>query len=204
MRGALAIFTKTPELSPVKTRLARDVGADAALNFFSWCIRQVGKTAEQAADYKGNIDVFWAIAEKEGLNHERWTSSPFKRIWSGEGCFGTQMHHVSNQLIEEGYDYVIITGTDIPDLTPSLIKEAADYLEQNPGSCVVGPTEDGSAYLYGSNMKTAQKPWVQNDYQAFGSWKDLTSKLGFENIMVLPMLTGIKESGDLEKIKGAI
>ncbi len=204
MRGALAIFTKTPELSPVKTRLARDVGEEVAKNFFSWSVGQVANTATQASDSKEDLDVFWAIAEEDGVNHERWENSPFKKIWSGEGCLGTQMHRVTNSLLDEGYDYVLLTGTDIPDLTPSLIVDAADYLEGNDDACAIGPTGDGGFYLYGSNVKTEKPAWTEHNYKAPDSWKTLTSDLGFDDIMILPALTDVDEASDLEKIKGAI
>lgn len=204
MRGALAIFTKTPELTPVKTRLARDVGEEVARNFFSWSVRQVANTASQAANAKGNLDILWAIAEKDGVTHERWENSSFTKIWSGEGCLGTQMNYISNKLLDEGYDYVLLTGTDIPDLTPSLILQAAKYLESTSEACAIGPCGDGGFYLYGSNRKSEKMPWVCNDYKAPDSWQKLTSDLGFENMTILPSLVDVDEASDLEKIKGAI
>lgn len=200
----LPFFTKTPELTPVKTRLARDVGEEVARNFFSWSVKHIANTAAQVAKSKGDLDVFWAIAEEDGVSHARWKQSPFKKIWSGEGCLGTQMHSVSNKLLDEGYDYILLTGTDIPDLTPSLIMNAVNYLENTPESCAIGPCEDGGFYLYGSNQKTQQTPWRCNDYKAPDSWKELTSELGFDNIMVLPSLVDVDRASDLDKLKTAI
>ena len=34
MATALAIFVKTPELSPVKTRLAKDIGKESAIRLY--------------------------------------------------------------------------------------------------------------------------------------------------------------------------
>jgi len=38
---AIAIFVKTPEFSPVKTRLAASIGKDAAIQVYEYCLKIV-------------------------------------------------------------------------------------------------------------------------------------------------------------------
>ena len=59
MSIALAIFVKTPSLSPVKTRLAQSIGEDKAIAFYMLCLEAIKETAKQI-----DADVVWAVGRK--------------------------------------------------------------------------------------------------------------------------------------------
>ena len=65
---AIAVFVKTPGLSPVKTRLAATIGTAAAEQFYTHCTEAIRETLETASKTM-DIVPFWAVGEEAGLSH---------------------------------------------------------------------------------------------------------------------------------------
>ena len=55
MKGALAVFVKTPELSPVKTRLAASLGKAAAVAVYAECL---GLSADMMRELPADVSRF--------------------------------------------------------------------------------------------------------------------------------------------------
>ena len=83
MKGALAVFVKTPELSPVKTRLAASLGKAAAVAVYAECL---GLSADMMRELPADVKPFWAVGELVGLKSKRWGEFPV--IFTGEGTLG--------------------------------------------------------------------------------------------------------------------
>ena len=121
MKIAIAIFVKTPGVSPLKTRLAATIGQQRAEHFYQLslnCIVSTLKTIE--------INPFWAIAEKESLNHPLWAD--INRMHTGEGDLGDLQSHVYHELLKT-HEGVILIGGDAPQLSEEIIKHAMQSLE---------------------------------------------------------------------------
>ena len=71
MKIAVVVFVKTPGYSPLKTRLAADIGREAAEKFFIESVRKTEKTLMDFCD-TGAVTCYWAVKEPEALNHELW------------------------------------------------------------------------------------------------------------------------------------
>ena len=70
---AVATFVKTPGISPLKTRLAKEIGEESAINFYNLslnAIRNVLKAAEQES--QKTLKPYWAVAEKQALGTSEW------------------------------------------------------------------------------------------------------------------------------------
>jgi glycosyltransferase A (GT-A) superfamily protein (DUF2064 family) len=52
-----------------------------------------------------------------------------------------------DQLFAEGASIVVLVGSDLPDITPSVIAGAIATLRNDSASVVLGPTQDGGYYL---------------------------------------------------------
>lgn len=61
--------------------------------------------------------------------------------------FGERLANAYQSVFDLGYDRVIAIGNDCPELNTQLLLEAANQLERHP--MVLGPTDDGGAYLIG-------------------------------------------------------
>ena len=85
-KGCIAVFAKTPDLSPVKTRLAQTIGKDKAKEIYTLCVESV-QAVLQEIKHPG-WDIRWALAEEEAGNTEFWHHRPFEKFWTGEGELG--------------------------------------------------------------------------------------------------------------------
>lgn len=161
MTGALAIFAKTPGLSPVKTRLAADIGVEKAEQFYRHSVKCLEELAFNVLrETQGTLVPYWAIGEENGLNDPLWEN--FDRLWTGDGGLGNRLDHVYATLLTK-HDHVILIGTDSPQLSSGHIIEAHEILRKKTGH-VIGPAEDGGYYLYGGHVPLSHDLWLSVPY----------------------------------------
>lgn len=175
MKTALAIFAKTPELSPVKTRLAVDFGQSNAEIFYRMSVVAVEEIALTAKELSENtIDLFWAMPEKQAVEQKNTKSFPV--LWTGGNGLGESLANISEELFSR-YKQVILMGTDSPQLKPSVILEAVQKLSFKPDSCVIGPSADGGFYLFGSNIIIPRVIWNQVKFSSENTLNMLIKQL---------------------------
>jgi len=75
----------------------------------------------------------------------------------------------------KNHDAVLLIGSDSPQLSPELIIQASDQLQDN--QFVIGPAEDGGFYLFGGKNQIAQEVWVDTNYSVSTTANDLTTRL---------------------------
>lgn len=63
---------------------------------------------------------------------------------------GERMYQAMEDVLNEGYDSCVLTGTDLPDLTKEIFEDAFARLKTH--DVVLGPTRDGGYYLIGSKV----------------------------------------------------
>ena len=66
---AIAVFVKTPRLSPVKTRLAASIGTPNAEQLYRLCIGAIEQTLDTTLKNL-NATPFWAVGEVLGEEEE--------------------------------------------------------------------------------------------------------------------------------------
>jgi uncharacterized protein len=65
-----------------------------------------------------------------------------------QGSLGERMRATMTQLFDgEGASIVVLVGSDLPDIRPSLIEDAIAILQSDPKALVLGPAQDGGYYL---------------------------------------------------------
>ncbi|QDT66278.1 TIGR04282 family arsenosugar biosynthesis glycosyltransferase [Calycomorphotria hydatis] len=158
--GCIAVFVKTPELSPVKTRLAAGIGEAAAREFYIASVKAVEALVANAREEFG-LTPFWAVAEEEALSHERWHA--FESISQGTGQLGDRLHHVYEQLVDR-FDFVLFIGADAPQLTLSLLKEADSVMDSHPFA--ISRTDDGGYSLFAGGKQLPANVWRSVPYSA--------------------------------------
>lgn len=161
MRTAIVVFAKTLGLTPVKTRLAADIGQDQADRFYSMSVKVLKETLSAVQSQFKAVDVFWALAESDGPEHPYWEGA--RTFWTGEGNLGQRLNRVTNRLFET-HEAVIMIGTDSPHLPVERMVEAIEALRENPKVSVVGPCTDGGFYLFGSTEPLGEHIWTQVSY----------------------------------------
>jgi rSAM/selenodomain-associated transferase 1 len=143
-KKALIIFTRNPELGKCKTRLAAKIGDENALEVYKFLLNH---TAHISKDIKADRYVFYSENIKK---EDFWESGVFrKKLQIGTGL-GARMQNAFSELLEMGYEKVIIIGSDLLDLNAELVNDAFNQLDSN--EVVIGPAIDGGYYLLGMKV----------------------------------------------------
>ena len=135
MNPRVVLFTRYPEPGKAKTRLIPALGKESAARLHRALTAQTVATVQAA-----------------GLALEvRTTGAPTVRFtdWLGPLAFVDQGGgDLGERLARAGPPWpTIFIGADAPDLTPELLRNAADAMAHS--SAVVGPAADGGYWLLG-------------------------------------------------------
>ncbi len=141
--SALIIFIRNPELGKVKTRLAKSVGDEKALDIYKALLEHTRKTVLQI---DANRLLFYA---DRVIPDDDWSSLDFIKFAQVDEDLGGRMHHAFVKALEKNQKAVIV-GSDLPQINAPIIQEAFQKLEEY--DYVIGPALDGGYYLLG--MKT--------------------------------------------------
>ena len=134
----LQLFARLPEAGRVKTRLAAEIGEQAALTVYLRCLGH-------------SLDLLRA----SGFDHQVWldregSDSRFDgfdlHLQQGQDL-GTRMLHALNRGLET-HSRVLLAGSDCLDLEPRCLTRAAERLEDHDLALI--PAEDGGFVLIGT------------------------------------------------------
>lgn len=200
-KGCIAVFTKTPGLTPVKTRLAKTIGNDKAQEAFIACVETLHGTLNKFIKTHPEWDVIWATAEEEGVDHPFWEDKSFNRLWTEEGELGTRLNHIYQTLRAE-YQNIIFIGADCPHISVNEFEQAIHLLDQHP--TIAGPTHDGGYYLFGaSKTDIPRETWESVPYSQSNTLKEFIKRLEGNTYLMLPK-TDLDEIDDITALLNEI
>ena len=201
--GALVIFVKTPELSPVKTRLASTIGMENSHKFYELSLKATFALAQKAKEELPSLQVYWAVSEREGLCAERWNSLPV--VFQGEGELGARLDLVYRELLQQ-HHFVCFIGADSPHLRLGDLKQGVLATAKNLGEkFVIGETIDGGFYFFGGSVPLPSEVWLNVEYSSSRTAEQLISKLlEIGQIDFLGKNFDIDTEEDLRRLKSAI
>lgn len=165
MSTGLAIFVKTPSLSPVKTRLWPTIGQRCAEAFHLASAEAVASIA-QRAQTRTDLTAYWAVAEAPALHGDMW--SDLRKLAQGPGPLGTRMHHVYEQL-RQRHNAALLIGADAPQIASSSLLQAAEWLRASEPRLVIGKAGDGGFWLFGGNVRLPESAWTRVVYSTPGT-----------------------------------
>lgn len=202
MKGAMAIFVKTPGLSPVKTRLAVGIGKNRAEEFHlaaSWAVSAIVSQAANSLDAIG----YFAVAESAGMKSPFW--SVHRRIFQGEGNLGSRLHRVYTALLEK-HDYVLLMGADSPQMVvDDLFAAAAWIARKGKARFVIAPASDGGFWLLGGNQPLPESVWTSVEYSRPDTGARIRSLVEpFGSILDLRKLDDVDLPADLRRMRSAL
>lgn len=155
----LIIFTRNPELGKVKSRLAADVGEQAALNIYKFLLAHTHKVTKEL---KVDKEVWYSnsIPDKD-----LWDKGAFtKHAQIENDDLGARMQYAFDRGFKKGYKYISIIGSDLYDISQADMEQALSQLENK--DAVIGPATDGGFYYLGLsrsiNTLFKNKKWGSN------------------------------------------
>ena len=140
-KNLLLIFTRNPVLGQCKTRLAATVGDQVALEIYRFLLNHTFAITNELLVHK---QVYYS---NEIWENDIWDSRIFEKRLQQGSDLGERMSNAFRKGFEDGFENIIIIGSDIYELATKDLLEAFDALEQN--DFVLGPAEDGGYYLLG-------------------------------------------------------
>ena len=186
------VFTRNPELGKVKTRLAADIGDEAALRIYRFLLQHTFQITKQL-----NCDK--AVYYSEGIpENDIWKEGDFQKKLQQGKDLGQRMQNAFENAFSEGYSHVLIIGSDLYDLEEKDLKKAFLALDKN--DVVIGPAEDGGYYLLGmKKLKSTvfqKKKWSTSEVL-----KETLEDLKNEQVSLLEQRNDIDTIEDLRQHK---
>lgn len=142
-KNLLLIFTRNPELGKAKTRLAKTVGDETALEIYKFLLQ---KTRDISLKVSSDKAVYYSVKVR---SDDIWNSETYQKHQQAGPDLGIRMLNAFKNSFDAGYKKVLIIGSDLYDLTSEDIETAFNKLDTN--DVVIGPAEDGGYYLLGMN-----------------------------------------------------
>jgi glycosyltransferase A (GT-A) superfamily protein (DUF2064 family) len=198
--AAIAVFVKTPGLSPIKTRLAGGLGTQKSEEFYRLSVAAVEATVADSANSTGACP-YWAVAEDAGLSHPMWQR--FSQISQGEGGLGNRLHKVFSELREQ-HAVVVGIGADAPQLTTTALEASLLRLldKRSRIAHVLGRCFDGGFYLVGTKMRLLRETWSEVSYSTENAAGELATNLGqYGEILELGRLVDVDQAEDLTALR---
>ena len=188
-KDLLLIFTRNPQLGKVKKRLAADIGDASALKLYKFLLKHTFEVVKE-------LPVEKCMYYSESIPPEDlWDKEDFqKKLQQGRGL-GERMENAFFEAFSEGYEKVVIIGSDLFDLQEEDLKKA--FLAMDTTNYVLGPASDGGYYLFG--MKSLNSQVFRNKSWGTGSvLQDTLEDLKNEKLTMLEVRNDIDYLSDLE------
>ena len=188
-KNLLLIFTRNPELGKAKTRLAKTVGDETALEIYKFLLE---KTCNVSAKVTADKAVYYSVKVRY---EDIWDENSYQKYQQVGEDLGIRMLHAFKNGFDVGYQKVLIIGSDLYDLTSEIIESA--FVELDTNDVVIGPAEDGGYYLLGMNsLHTAifkNKDWGTSSVR-----KDTLADLKDKKVHLLQELNDVDVFEDIE------
>lgn len=139
---AIIVFLRVPEKGRVKTRLARSLSDTFVLELYKGF---AGDTLDALGDAGDKILYFWP--PEKGNVLEVWLGRNYSFSPQQGENIGEKMSNAFVETFRKGYTSVLLIGSDIPELTQSVVLRAYEILSTK--DAVIGPAKDGGYYLIG-------------------------------------------------------
>jgi hypothetical protein len=147
-KNCVLSFVKYPFPGRVKTRLARQLGANAAADLYRNFVTDILATLKSM-----DVNIKIAFAPFDSKNKfQQWLGKKYSYIPQIGRDLGQRMKNAFLQTFSGGFNSVIVIGSDSPDLPAEYLELAFYALDTN--DVVIGPSSDGGYYLIGFTRET--------------------------------------------------
>lgn len=190
MRDTVFVFARVPRLGAVKRRLARDIGARAALRFHR--ATMLALLRELLADQR--FRTVLAITPDRARFR---LPVRVDRASQGGGDLGARMHRAMARVPR---GRVVIIGSDIPDARASDVRAAFRALGH--ADAVFGPAEDGGYWLIGVSPRRPAHPFAAVRWSTPHALADTLRNFRGQRVAFLHTLRDVDSAADLRCVGG--
>ena len=206
MSVAIAVMTKTPGFSPVKTRLASAVGTPYAVEVHRYSARATASVVAEAAR-RDDVTAYWAVAEAAPAAAAAWPAADvaaFELIHQSGGGLGERMGRLHSELIAR-HGAALLVGTDSPQMEAAQLCRACDWLAADTPRLVLGPADDGGFWLFGGNRSIPLRDWKRIPYSTQRTGAHFAAMIEpYGKGLELPSLSDVDVIEDLEPLLGSL
>jgi rSAM/selenodomain-associated transferase 1 len=154
----LIVFVKNSIPGKVKTRIAKDIGDEKAMELYNIL---KAHTADISAQADADKWVFYADYVE---NNDFFNESLFDKKLQADAEFGMRMQTAFDEGFAVGHDKIVLICSDCYELNSDHIREAFRLLDHK--EAVLGPAFDGGYYLIGLRKMYSvlfdEKSWSTN------------------------------------------
>lgn len=190
-KNLLIIFTRNIELGKCKTRLARTIGPQKALELYKMLVAHTATISRLV-----NADKCVYYSEFPEIN-DYFEDNVYSKYQQKGSDLGERMRHAIGAGFKSGYSKVIIIGSDIYDLDTKDIEASFEALNEN--DFVIGPAQDGGYYLLGMK-KHNQAIFENKNWGTSTVLKDTLRDLEGESLMLRPVRNDVDVYEDIKNI----
>jgi rSAM/selenodomain-associated transferase 1 len=148
----LIVFVRNLQKGNVKTRIARTMGEDKALEIYKELLLHTFEIAKNCTCAK---KVYYS---KNIEPEDIWQQAGFEQEVQSGDDLGAKMYNAFASAFDNSYREVILIGSDCLALNEKQLLESFEQLQKKPA--VIGPATDGGFYLIG--LKNIQPEYFLN------------------------------------------
>jgi rSAM/selenodomain-associated transferase 1 len=185
------VFARAPRLGAVKRRLAREIGARAALDFHR--ATMLALLRGLAADRR-----FRTVLAITPDRARFPLPVRLPRVGQGAGDLGARMHRAAARA---PHGRVVIIGCDIPDARPADVLAAFRALGR--AEAVFGPAEDGGYWLVGLSPRRPARPFAAVRWSTAHALADTLANFRPRRVAFLRTLRDVDTARDLHCLRRA-
>lgn len=197
LQTVVALFVKPPVSGKVKTRLARDIGNNAACAVYRHLADEIIRQVQASAL---PLVIFFDGTDPEELPVE-WRTAARQWLPQQGNDLGERMAHAFTLLFKEGFTQAMLLGSDIFGIDATYLHTAIDLLADH--DMVISPALDGGYCLIGFHQEQFSAtlfeniPWSSDQVFQMTMKSAETLKL---SAGVLPPLQDIDTCDDLQAV----
>lgn len=197
-KKAYILFTRVPVPNKVKTRLQSLLTGEEACQVQQRILQDSFVKFQPLSE--AGVDLYLAYSD-EGDPTELLTALPksFHSFQQHGKTIGERMNHAMKYVLKMGYEQIVLTGSDIPNLNTSTIQAAFNQMRD----VVLGPSPDGGYYLVGCTQSIDLTPIFETNI-GWGKSEVLKETLRLLtdfDVTLLASLQDIDYPSDLKRIR---
>jgi hypothetical protein len=194
-RPAVALFVRQPVPGRVKTRLASDLGDQAACDFYRAMVDDV---ISQITAGRVPVLLFHDQDDQAGLPPE-W-AAPAEHVVSQRGdTLGERMTAAFEFAFAAGYDRLMVVGSDIPGISTQTVRTAVEALDDC--DVVIVPAVDGGYCLIGARNDSFNPALFRGIPWSTAKVLDMTSRVCTANSLSFTLLDPLQDIDTLEDLR---